>query len=279
MERASRPSIAQAPARVRSLHDGSAVAAFPTTDREAEAAATRLGSGSGFADAVAHAADLLASGELEPSHPWLAALLWQRVRHLRDVALVPGDGASEPLLAAPGAEQLLHTVAPRDPSGRLAALADALAPDPENELRIFRGRTMTFFELIAEYAGCTPEEARQQRQRRRLVEALPRPGEEWGYECPSGDHKWLGRFGLDQERCPYCGHPPSRWERPPPYSYESRRRVQWRRRLMAIEEARFEDLGRLRPQVGDDDLAAWDGSRRPDAPNSQGYSCWPARGR
>jgi hypothetical protein len=61
-----------------------------------------------------------------------------------------------PMLKAPGAADVLRAVAPRDRLGALAALADALEPDPLDRMRPNGDDTVV--ELIARYAACAIEE-------------------------------------------------------------------------------------------------------------------------
>jgi hypothetical protein len=103
-----------------------AVATLPATAKDAEVAAIRLGSGSGFAAAVKQAAELLERGELDPSHPWPAALVWRRVQDLRGVEALRFDSVLAPLFEIPAAAGVLRSVASRDPSGTLTRLADEL---------------------------------------------------------------------------------------------------------------------------------------------------------
>src|SRR4051794_19404573 len=99
---------------------------------------------------------------------------------------------------------MLCALASNEP--KLAALADALVLDDEE---------LAQAELIAKRTACTVGDAARRIRRYNLTRALPRRGEEWAYECPSGAHSWLGSRGLEEERCPFCSAPPTRWQRPP----------------------------------------------------------------
>jgi hypothetical protein len=168
-------------------------------------------------------------------HPWPRALAWRRVCDLRGVESLASDRVLAPLLEAPGAANVLAAIAKRDPSGVLAALSNALEPDLSDHLRPKGGETIV--EVVARHAGCTVEDVERLRRRRRLSDAQPRHGTEFGFTCANGVHSWLGTRGLD-ERCPYCGEPPTRWERMLPAPYESRRMLQRRRRRVAGQLAR-----------------------------------------
>jgi hypothetical protein len=187
--------------------------ALPATAREAELQALRLGS-AGLAAAIAQVAELLGRGELDASHPWPAALVWRRVRDSRDVAALATDRVLAPLLEAPGAAAVLRVAAAVSGLPQFGAMADALQPDESDYLRPNGGENAV--ELIARHAGCTVAEVERAARRRRLRDAVPARGVEAAYHCPSGAHSWLGKEGVEAERCPSCGEPPARWETPPP---------------------------------------------------------------
>ena len=130
---------------------------------------------------IQQVAELLARGELEPSHPWPAALLWRRVRDLREIALVLNDDALQPLLDLSCAPEVLRAVASSDPSGRLDLLADALEKvesQDEFDILVRRGlmseaeaahsRRRIEFELAAGQ-HTAPTESRQRSRWRRCL--------------------------------------------------------------------------------------------------------------
>jgi hypothetical protein len=100
---------------------------LPATDTEADLEARRLSSGQ-LAAHIAQAAELLALGELDPSHPYPPALLWRRVRDLGGEGIA-SDPVLAPLLALPCAAVVLREAASKDLTGTLDRLADALTPD------------------------------------------------------------------------------------------------------------------------------------------------------
>jgi hypothetical protein len=153
---------------------------LPATELEAELAATRLGAG----QLVAHvelAADLLERGELDPSHPWIAALVWRRVRDLHGVDTLASDGVLAPLLDLPCAAEVLHALAPKDQSGTLGRLADALTQHLDDEYLDELAARKRFVEeqtdrIVATYAGVSTDEVariRRVRQLRRAAAGLP----------------------------------------------------------------------------------------------------------
>jgi hypothetical protein len=98
---------------------------LPATERSAELAALRLGSGQLGAQ-IEQVAELLARGELGESHPWPASLVWRRLRDLGDIDRVVSDDVLAPLLELRCAVGVIEAVASRDPSGRVAVLAEVL---------------------------------------------------------------------------------------------------------------------------------------------------------
>jgi hypothetical protein len=153
---------------------------LPATPKEAELESTRLGAGQ-LAAHIEQAAGLLARGELDSSHPWPAALVWRRVRDLHGVETLASDGVLAPLLDLPCAADVLHALAPKDPSGTLDRLADALAPHLDDEyLDELAGRRRFVEEqtdrIVARYAGVSTDEVariRRARQLRRAAAGLP----------------------------------------------------------------------------------------------------------
>jgi hypothetical protein len=138
---------------------------LPASSKEADLEATRLGAGQ-LASHIKQAAELLVRGELDPSHPWPAALLWRRVRDLHSIEAVAADDVLAPLVRAPGADGVLRATAAKDPSGKLALLADALAPDWRDSVRPAGG--LTTDEIVAKHAGVSTEEVAHYRRERRL---------------------------------------------------------------------------------------------------------------
>jgi len=144
---------------------------LPATVKEAELKAIELGSG-GLAAQIEQVAKMLDRGELNPSHPWPGALLWQRVRDLHGVGL-PNDPVLAPLLALPCAAVVLREAASKDSTGTLDRLADALTPDlgneDESELTATRAAVSAQRDaIVAKYAGVSIEEVDQTRRQRRF---------------------------------------------------------------------------------------------------------------
>jgi hypothetical protein len=154
---------------------------FSATEHAAELEARRLGSGR-LEALIQQVGELLACGELEPSHPWLAALLWRRVCDLGSIERVVTDDVVAPLLDLPSAAAILRAVASRDPSGRLAALAESIAnvsSDDEFGVLVRRGlmseadaaraRRRVEFEVQVGRRNPRVESRRRARRRRRLL--------------------------------------------------------------------------------------------------------------
>jgi hypothetical protein len=211
--------------------------ALPATPREAELQALRLGS-AGLEAAIAQVTELLVRGQLDASHPWPAALVWRRVRDSRDVAALATDRMLAPLLEAPGADAVLRVAEAVSGLPQFGEMADALQPDRSDYLR--PNGSESALELIARHAGRTVTEVEREARRRRSRDAVPARGVEATYHCPSGAHSWLGKRGVEAERCPYCGAHPIRWERFLLHPNASRRGLQQRRRRIAAYEARFD---------------------------------------
>jgi hypothetical protein len=157
---------------------------FPATERAAELEALRLGCGA-LEASIQQVAELIARDELDPTHPWPAALLWRRMRDLRSVDRVVADDVLRPLLDLPFAAEVVRKAASKDPTGGLSLLADALAKiqyEDEfsvlvrrglmSEIEAARSRRKVEFDLIAGKHKTPMESRRHSRWRRRLLAEL-----------------------------------------------------------------------------------------------------------
>jgi hypothetical protein len=126
------------------------LAALPATPRDAELAALRLGAGE-LESAVQHAADLLARGQIDASHPWLDALVLRRIKDLQGVESLAADDVLAPLLDIPASATVLRQLSSREGWGALTQLADTIEPD-----RVWDDPAL--IELEAMFIGCTVEE-------------------------------------------------------------------------------------------------------------------------
>jgi hypothetical protein len=154
---------------------------LPGTERAAELAARRLGSG-GLVAQIQLVTELLSCGERELSHHWAVALLWRRVRDLGDVDSVVTDDVLGPLLDLPCAAEIVRAAASKNNSGRLGLLADALARiESEDEFAVLvrrglmseidagRARRQVEFDVEVGKYECPIESRRRAQWQRRLL--------------------------------------------------------------------------------------------------------------